>query len=1058
MSDCWVRTRFRAAAFVGLFAMAAGASPATAETVIKKCTGVLTDNSLQPRAELGWAVDVDGDWLVGGARGAGTVALYKNPKAEDPPQQPQQKIPSPGRTGDRFGYSVSLSGGWLAVGAPSGDGGIRESGVVYLFNLQQNADGTFNWEQKAKLEARDAVRDDQFGFAVALRGDTLVVGAPYDSDRGTRAGSIYVFQSSGGTWAQTVKLHAADSRPFDLFGSAVAVDAETLVAGAPFADDLNVLRNFGAVYVFKRDGIAWNQTNKLTAGEFRPENIQFGAAVAIHENRIAVGAPGDDLAGLDSGSAVVFEKNGASWDRLDLMLEDPGKGKQFGTAVDLDAAHVAVGAPFDSHSKAKAGAAYLFDLNAQRPAVKLILDTEEAPGSTFGRSVALHDTTVYPGGPLYLNAGAIAVCPKEEEPPKKPVLECKKTGPASVDAGKTATYTISVSNTGPVPATGVTLTDATPAGLALVSLSCPGLLGPPDHRCDLGTLNKGDAAKQVTVTFRVPAGYNGPPSFKNIAEVSATEIDSSLQCPASSPTFVRKPDLVCTKSPPEEEDGKITYTVTVRNEGLAEVRDVRLDDRAPAGLVFDAVGPPCAKLPCKLGTLQPGDPPVGVEVTFRRAAGCRPPVDNVAHVSGSGGQEHECRSPVPEKADLAVKVEDDEVPEGQEIEIPVSISNAGPDQATSVEVQVDIQGADSVTAVPSGCTADPDIPGRFHCTLAEICAKFLTFRVKAPACSDCAAPPEPIQVKAEVRSDTPDPDPSNNSDHGEIRVTCSDIVCLAIDKTDSPDPVAPGHPVIYDITVKNVGDLDAPGVTVKDLAPEALTKIRWCRGANCQPTKPGPLVTQLDLPAQSSEVFRLRGIASECGTLVNKAIAEHPPGTTAEALEDTQVEGISLLCNGIDGLLVEGSLITYTFLLINCGPNIQGDNPGDEFTDTLPPGLTLVGVSADSGTPGMSGNTATWNGSIGVGDTVTIQVQATIDLGTLGMLLCNQAELSADLDGDGINEASILSDDPVEPGDQDPCCIVVTDSPAIPTLSEEAALILVLLLTALTLRRLRDAR
>ncbi|HSJ75344.1 MAG TPA: hypothetical protein VK899_04055, partial [Gemmatimonadales bacterium] len=321
------------------------------------------------------------------------------------------------------------------------------------------------------------------------------------------------------------------------------------------------------------------------------------------------------------------------------------------------------------------------------------------------------------------------------------------------------------------------------------------------------------------------------------------------------------------------------------------------------------------------------------------------------------------------------------------------------------------------------------------------------------------APPEPIQVKVEVLSATPDPDLSNNSDGPvETQVACSEDVCLAIDKT-GPPAVAPGQAVIYDITVENIGDVDAAGVTVKDLPPEELKPIVWCRGANCQPTKPGPLVAQLDLPVGSSEVFRLCGIASQCGTLRNKAIAEHPQAQTVQAEAVTRVEGISLLCTGIDGLWVEGSLITKTFVLTNCSPNVQGDNAGDEFTDTLPSGLTLVSVSADSGTPGMAGNTATWNGSLAVGQTVTIQVKATIDLGTLGMTLCNQATASVDLDGDGINETSILSDDPSAPGEADPCCIHVLPLPfAVPALSREALLVLVLLLTALALRRLRTAR
>jgi uncharacterized repeat protein (TIGR01451 family) len=140
-------------------------------------------------------------------------------------------------------------------------------------------------------------------------------------------------------------------------------------------------------------------------------------------------------------------------------------------------------------------------------------------------------------------------------------------------------------------------------------------------------------------------------------------------------------------------------------------------------------------------------------------------------------------------------------------------------------------------------------------------------------------------------------------------------------------------------------------------------------------------------------------------------------------------------------------MVTYTFLLANNGPVDQADNPGDEFTDVLPAGLTLVSASASSGTAATAGNTATWNGAIPVGGTVTITVVATINFGTLGQTICNPAEIAFDADGNGTNESSAS----VAPA----CCFTVGANIPIPTLSGTGLAALSLLLAALALLRLR---
>jgi uncharacterized repeat protein (TIGR01451 family) len=152
------------------------------------------------------------------------------------------------------------------------------------------------------------------------------------------------------------------------------------------------------------------------------------------------------------------------------------------------------------------------------------------------------------------------------------------------------------------------------------------------------------------------------------------------------------------------------------------------------------------------------------------------------------------------------------------------------------------------------------------------------------------------------------------------------------------------------------------------------------------------------------------------------------------------------------GSFVPGGTVTYTVVLTNSGTLPQADNPGDEFTDVLPAGLTLVSASATSGTAlaNIGLNTVTWNGALAAnGGTVTITIDATIGLATTGDV-SNQGTINFDADGNGTNESSTTTDDPVPAGANDPTTItVVGGGPSIveiPTLSGIALALLALAL------------
>ncbi|HYG81091.1 MAG TPA: Ig-like domain-containing protein [Pyrinomonadaceae bacterium] len=127
-----------------------------------------------------------------------------------------------------------------------------------------------------------------------------------------------------------------------------------------------------------------------------------------------------------------------------------------------------------------------------------------------------------------------------------------------------------------------------------------------------------------------------------------------------------------------------------------------------------------------------------------------------------------------------------------------------------------------------------------------------------------------------------------------------------------------------------------------------------------------------------------------------------------------------------------GDTVTYTVVLTNNSSTAQADNAGDEFTDVLPAGLTLVSASASSGTAfaDTGTNTVTWNGSLAGFASVTITIQATINSGTEGTTITNQGSISFDADSDNTNESSAQTDDPSVAGAADPTSFKVNTPPA----------------------------
>ena len=205
--------------------------------------------------EFGWSVAIDGDNVVAGAIGdddyTGSTYVFRTSDSGATYGQVVKLTAADAAAGDQFGISVAIDGDTVVIGAIGDDDGGLSSGSVYVFRTTDGGatTGGATYGQVAKLTAADAARDDCFGISVAIASDTVVVGATGDADGGSDSGSVYIFRTSddGATYGQVAKLTAADAASSDRFGISVAIDGDTVVAGAIGDDDGGL--SSGSVYV-----------------------------------------------------------------------------------------------------------------------------------------------------------------------------------------------------------------------------------------------------------------------------------------------------------------------------------------------------------------------------------------------------------------------------------------------------------------------------------------------------------------------------------------------------------------------------------------------------------------------------------------------------------------------------------------------------------------------------------------------------------------------------------------------------------------------------------------
>jgi hypothetical protein len=209
--------------------------------------------------------------------------------------------------GDRFGNSVALSGDTALIGAPREDDPGTDSGAAYLFDRNQG--GANNWGEVKKLASSDLADGDNFGLAVALDNNTAVVTATLEDTPGADSGSAYIFERNQGganNWGEVAKREGAGISGGDQYGNAVSLQGDNLIVGISRHGNPQSLG--GGAFIFNRNqGGAnnWGQVIKIQPSDLAALDF-FGNAVALSGNTVIGGAINDDDPS-DSGAAYIFE-------------------------------------------------------------------------------------------------------------------------------------------------------------------------------------------------------------------------------------------------------------------------------------------------------------------------------------------------------------------------------------------------------------------------------------------------------------------------------------------------------------------------------------------------------------------------------------------------------------------------------------------------------------------------------------------------------------------------------------------------------------------------------
>ncbi|HYH10201.1 MAG TPA: hypothetical protein VEK11_24345 [Thermoanaerobaculia bacterium] len=605
-------------------------------------------------------------------------------------------------------------------------------------------------------------------------------------------------------------------------------------------------------------------------------------------------------------------------------------------------------------------------------------------------------------------------------------LSVVKSNPGSGTAGQPLTYTITVANAGPDPASSVSLTDVLPPNTTFVSFTQNnGPLGacaaPPAGMngtvvCTWETFPI--ASAQFTLTLRP----GNTASVTNTATVTTSSFDHDEANNESSVTSAITPvaDLAVTKDGPATVTAgtNATYTVSLSNLGPSDATSVSLTDAAPANTTFVSAtqnsGPSfsCttgATTTCTIVSFAAGSTATFTFV-FAVAPNASGTIDNTASVTSAtdpnGGNDSDtASSTVVTSADLSVaKAGPGAATAGSEVTFTINVANGGPSDAANVALDDTLPASMTLVSFTQNsgpafaCTTD----GTIHCTLATFAAgstaAFTLVATVAPGTTGT------ISNTATVSAATADPVSSNNT--STVNVIVGANADLRIAKS-GPATATSGSEISYSIVVRNDGPSSAADVVLTDVVPAHTTFVSAIQNSGplftCTTPAGGATGTiscthPLLPPAVATFTFTFRVDADAFEPISNTAsiassTPDPTPGNASGAAATGVVPGatdlrITKVANGTT--LNAGGPAMFTIDVINDGPATALNTT---VTDVLPAGTTFVSATSTQGTCTGTATVTCTVGTLAPGGTATITLIVTLP--PTPALIANTATVSA---------------------------------------------------------------
>ncbi len=569
----------------------------------------------------------------------------------------------------------------------------------------------------------------------------------------------------------------------------------------------------------------------------------------------------------------------------------------------------------------------------------------------------------------------------------------KSNGVATVVAGTTTTYTITVQNTGPSAVPGVHVTDPLPAELTNATWTCSASGG---GSCAVAS---GTGSIDTTVTLPVNAvatflltatvrqdatgllhntvTAQNPPNFGSPSSATATDTDA----------IIAQADVSVTKTGPTTAvvpGNTVAYTIVAQNSGPSPATGVVVDDPGPPGLTFVSNAGDCTTaFPCALGTLAPGASRT-ITATFLVPFGYTTPnpIVNTTTVSSAtpdpnqGNNTATAQTPVNINADVAVAkvATPTSLLVGETVTLFINVRNNGPNRASGVVITDVLQaGLSFISASPQQGTYVPSSGQWFVGTLENGGSALLTIMAEVTQAGTIS--------NIATKSAANEPDPNTSNDTAAASINAAPAADIAVQKTVDRSTPAVGEMVSFTVTVTNQGPSDATGIVLQDTLPAGLTLTSSTPSQGTYVPGTGTWSVG-DVALDGSATLTLVASVNTTGILVNTARKTAQDQTDPNPANDQS--SVSLNATTLADIQVTkaisnpapavGEQVTFTVTATNLGPSPA---TGVVLTDQLPAGLAFVSATPSQGT--YVSATGVWTvGSIAATQSAVLSITARV--------------------------------------------------------------------------------